>query len=81
LFSNFRSPEYIMALVSNMIVISNQLNSASDVSVLGSWLRCPDRSAVCSCPWHPGNPCHGISSQPAESPSSLDMEGGESGGK
>uniref|UniRef100_A0A8D3AEJ6 Uncharacterized protein n=1 Tax=Scophthalmus maximus TaxID=52904 RepID=A0A8D3AEJ6_SCOMX len=69
LFSNFRSPEYIMALW--------ECTSGS------SWHQCLDRSAgfqpAGSCPWRPRSPCHGISSelrwwQPAETPSSLEVQ-------
>uniref|UniRef100_A0A8D2QA87 Uncharacterized protein n=1 Tax=Zonotrichia albicollis TaxID=44394 RepID=A0A8D2QA87_ZONAL len=67
LFSNFSSPEYIMALRGKHTCHKPALTGLGS----GSWHRYPGRNAGShSCPWHLGNPCRGISS-PGESPSSL----------
>uniref|UniRef100_A0A674N9H3 Uncharacterized protein n=1 Tax=Takifugu rubripes TaxID=31033 RepID=A0A674N9H3_TAKRU len=77
LFSNFRSPEYIMALTGR--------NTLLHIPFTSLFLPSPG-----FCPWRPGSPCRDISLagcrlrknipqelhwwQPAESPSSLNRE-------
>uniref|UniRef100_A0A8C5IW36 Uncharacterized protein n=1 Tax=Junco hyemalis TaxID=40217 RepID=A0A8C5IW36_JUNHY len=69
LFSNFSSPEYIMALRGKHTC--HKHGEALTGLGSGSWHRYPGRNAGShSCPWHLGSPCRGISS-PGESPSSL----------
>uniref|UniRef100_A0A665TLM1 Uncharacterized protein n=1 Tax=Echeneis naucrates TaxID=173247 RepID=A0A665TLM1_ECHNA len=86
LFSNLRSPEYIMALQGGK---KHECNIAHDKETFSLTImsrcisnRCPDRSAECQpagfCPWRPMSPCLGTSSlhwwQPGENPSSLDRQ-------
>uniref|UniRef100_A0A671YWV2 Uncharacterized protein n=1 Tax=Sparus aurata TaxID=8175 RepID=A0A671YWV2_SPAAU len=63
LFSNFRSPEYIMALQGERIVSAEYRPKGMERTC--GWSLCPApiwSGSPGFCPWHPGNPCHGTSS-------------------
>uniref|UniRef100_A0A8C3NQS3 Uncharacterized protein n=1 Tax=Cyanoderma ruficeps TaxID=181631 RepID=A0A8C3NQS3_9PASS len=82
LFSNFSSPEYIMALrgkdtcykpgrVQGICSAGTAGTRVTGSSSCGpNDLYCAPKNQAGSCPWHLGSPCRGISS-PGESPSSL----------
>uniref|UniRef100_A0A8C9XVT0 Secreted protein n=1 Tax=Sander lucioperca TaxID=283035 RepID=A0A8C9XVT0_SANLU len=86
LFSNFRSPEYIMALPDGKKFHYTHQTSRgrNTIQALGKEYSATQTlgniwsGSQGFCPWHPGSPCRGISSlhwwQPAESPSSLERD-------